>query len=341
MKKLLSVLCAVALGVAFSGTALVAGTTKVACVGDSITYGSTIANREKDAYPVVLGQLLGDSFEVKNFGNPGKTCGDYPREKGRKRWLGDNKEHANAVAFEADIYIANLGINDTGAWWNPKLFTEGYERLIADWQGKRQGKIAFFMWTRLAPDFRGPVGKTAFPGNVFAPDYKFPLKDNGSSANRKEAEKLLKGVAEKAKAIPMDAYTPLAAHPEMYSADGLHPNATGARRIAEFTFAKLATSKLPAGVKIHRGTPKLSASADGKSVVLENSGKVAILLDDAWVLRGNGNAEFAFEQATVIAPGEKITIELAGKADQKDPGSPLVSAKLKQASEVKLVPKKK
>lgn len=53
--------------------------TKVACVGDSITFGLGIAQRDQANYPKYLGDLMGDGFEVRNFGNSGKTCGDYPR----------------------------------------------------------------------------------------------------------------------------------------------------------------------------------------------------------------------------------------------------------------------
>ena len=41
---------------------------RVACVGNSITYGAGIKNRSHDSYPSVLGRLLGDKYWVKNFG---------------------------------------------------------------------------------------------------------------------------------------------------------------------------------------------------------------------------------------------------------------------------------
>src|SRR5258706_4947261 len=49
------------------------GTIRVACVGDSITFGAGVENRETNCYPVVLGKLLGARFDVRNFGVSGAT----------------------------------------------------------------------------------------------------------------------------------------------------------------------------------------------------------------------------------------------------------------------------
>ena len=40
---------------------------RVACIGNSITYGARIKNRNRDSYPSVLGRMLGDGYWVKNF----------------------------------------------------------------------------------------------------------------------------------------------------------------------------------------------------------------------------------------------------------------------------------
>ncbi|MCC8021594.1 MAG: GDSL-type esterase/lipase family protein [Akkermansia sp.] len=202
MKKncLLAGLLSLAILPSFAGT-------KIACVGDSITYGSGISNRETNSYPYFLQKLLGDGYEVVNFGNPGKTAGDFPGQVGR--WYGSTREHQEAVAFEGDIYVCNLGINDTGVWWNAGLFVQGYQNLIDQWRGKRKD-VPVIIWTRLGPDFRGEPGKKAFPGNVF-PERKYSAKGNGSSAKRGEAEKLLQKIARKKRRsrwMPMPPWLP-------------------------------------------------------------------------------------------------------------------------------------
>ena len=40
---------------------------KVACVGNSITYGYTLPDRETNAYPAKLQKMLGDDYVVGNF----------------------------------------------------------------------------------------------------------------------------------------------------------------------------------------------------------------------------------------------------------------------------------
>ncbi|MDQ3813038.1 MAG: hypothetical protein M3347_03705, partial [Armatimonadota bacterium] len=47
--------------------------TRVASVGDSITYGSGIQDREHNSYPAQLGAMLGEKWEVRNFGVSGAT----------------------------------------------------------------------------------------------------------------------------------------------------------------------------------------------------------------------------------------------------------------------------
>ncbi|NBP25408.1 MAG: hypothetical protein EBU81_12855, partial [Proteobacteria bacterium] len=79
---------------------------KVACVGDSITYGAGVEEREKNNYPKQLGELLGNRFEVRNFGRSGATLsrvGDLP--------YATTDEFKAALAWQPDMVILKLGTN--------------------------------------------------------------------------------------------------------------------------------------------------------------------------------------------------------------------------------------
>jgi len=81
---------------------------KVACIGNSITYGSGIADRPRDSYPSQLGRMLGEKWDVHNFGVSGRTMlkkGDFPFWK-EEAWT-------QAKAFLPDVVIIKLGTNDT------------------------------------------------------------------------------------------------------------------------------------------------------------------------------------------------------------------------------------
>jgi len=99
---------------------------KLACVGDSITWGFTIVNRGKYSYPAVLQQLLGEGFEVRNFGHNDAAArfdADTPYVS--------KKAYRDSLAWEPDIVLLMLGTNDTKPWnWNPGNFREDYLRLV-------------------------------------------------------------------------------------------------------------------------------------------------------------------------------------------------------------------
>ena len=102
-------------------------TVKVACIGNSITYGAFIANREQNCYPAQLQAYLGDGFEVRNYGVSGSTLlskGDYPYIK--------TGEYIESQNFQPDIVLIKLGTNDTKPqnWKYKNDFMTDYQRLI-------------------------------------------------------------------------------------------------------------------------------------------------------------------------------------------------------------------
>lgn len=78
---------------------------KVACIGNSITFGYKL--NEKEDYPYKLQHLLGSTHEVRNFGVTGRTLlkdGEAPYWK--------EKKYREALAWNPDVVIIKLGTND-------------------------------------------------------------------------------------------------------------------------------------------------------------------------------------------------------------------------------------
>jgi sialate O-acetylesterase len=54
---------------------------RIACVGNSITYGAKIENREQNSYHARLACMLEDNYDVRNFGRSATSLlkkGDLP-----------------------------------------------------------------------------------------------------------------------------------------------------------------------------------------------------------------------------------------------------------------------
>jgi len=90
------------------------GQIKVACVGDSLTYGSNLDGWYKNNYPVKLQNILGDKYCVNNYGHPGSTVTIS------KDMYSKLSEYKQSLQFKADIVVMMLGTNDTWAksWKN-------------------------------------------------------------------------------------------------------------------------------------------------------------------------------------------------------------------------------
>lgn len=85
---------------------------KVACCGDSITFG-LLATSTGKSYPKVLQQLAGDSLQIRNFGRNGATViADYELLPNRYAPYLKSPEYAMAMLSEPDIVVLMLGMND-------------------------------------------------------------------------------------------------------------------------------------------------------------------------------------------------------------------------------------
>lgn len=99
---------------------------KVACVGNSITYGYGLP--QEQAYPSILEKKLGKGYKVKNFGHSGATAlkkSDLPY------W--SVPEFKKVKRFQPDIIVLLLGTNDVKnyQWPGQSVFTEDYANLVS------------------------------------------------------------------------------------------------------------------------------------------------------------------------------------------------------------------
>lgn len=133
---------------------------RVAAVGDSLTFGSANGYYEiNETTPGQLQTLLGDNYEVRNFGLGGRTA-----IKTSGSCILNDAEYELAVQYHADIIYIMLGTNDsqtTGGYWgaeNPEqeliganLFREGYQEII---DGLLEGNPNATVYLVVSPSFR-------------------------------------------------------------------------------------------------------------------------------------------------------------------------------------------
>lgn len=100
---------------------------RIACIGNSITYGSKLPDRLLQSYPAQLQGMLGKDYQVMNFGLSGATL----LKKGNKPYL-KSQEYKDALNSAPDIVLIKLGTNDTKSINRPFLqeYKSDYKELI-------------------------------------------------------------------------------------------------------------------------------------------------------------------------------------------------------------------
>ncbi len=102
-------------------------TVKIACVGDSITEGSGSGDNTVYSYPARLQTMLGDSYDVQNFGVSSTTLMNI----NNSYCYTSTSKYRASLEFDADIVIIMLGTNDcTRMSGNEETFKQQYTNLI-------------------------------------------------------------------------------------------------------------------------------------------------------------------------------------------------------------------
>lgn len=191
---------------------------RVACIGNSITFGAGIKNRSRDSYPSVLARMLGDNYWVKNFGVSARTMlnkGDHPYM--------NEPAYKNALAFNPNIVVIKLGTNDS------KSFNWKYK---ADFMKDAQNMINAFKGLPSQPKIY-----LCYPSKAY-------LTGDGINDDiiSKEIIPMIKKLAKKNNLFVIDLHTAMDGMPELFP-DRIHPNEKGAQVMAKAVYQSISALK--------------------------------------------------------------------------------------------------
>jgi sialate O-acetylesterase len=309
--------------------------TKVACLGNSVTYGYGLKDAEHEAYPAVLQQLLGERYQMKNFGHSGATL----LKKGHNPYY-KTKAFAEAIAFKPDIAVIHLGLNDTDPrnWPNYNDEFESDYAWLLDTLKKVNPSIQLYI-CKLTP--------------IFSAHARFK---SGTRDWYDQIQQKILQIASANKIRQIDLNEALFNRPDLF-ADNLHPDKEGASIIAKTVYQNISKNfgglklanvfsnnmvlqrnrPIPvygsanAGDKVavtfnkqkrfavateagkwrvdfpafaHGGPYDLRVDCNGKSIELSN-----ILIGDVWLCSGQSNMDFQLKNS------ETGTAELAHAAN--------------------------
>ncbi|HHY85266.1 MAG TPA: hypothetical protein GYA07_06985 [Verrucomicrobia bacterium] len=193
--------------------------TVVACVGDSITQGVGVKDPKKDAWPAQLARLLGEGWDVRNFGVSGTTLmqkGDRPYQK--------RPQFQAALDAKPDVVIIALGTNDSKPQnidTNPDDFLPSHRDLISKFRAANPNARIY----------------------VCLPPPAFPeLFGIRESVISERIIPLIRQVAREEKLEVIDLHTALSGRADCFP-DKVHPNEAGAALIAETIHRALTAEK--------------------------------------------------------------------------------------------------
>ena len=187
---------------------------KVSCVGNSITYGMRLDDRERESYPAQLQEMLGDRYEVGNFGKSGATL----LRHGHRPYF-EQEEFRQAMDFAGDIVVIHLGINDT----DPRNWPHFQDEFVGDYLAlidslRSVNPQARFLIARMTP--------------IGSHHSRFI---SGTKTWHGQIQDAIETVAYAAGAELIDFYEPLYHYPWMFP-DAVHPDAEGASILAKTVY---------------------------------------------------------------------------------------------------------
>lgn len=196
---------------------------RVACIGDSITYGDGLKDRLSDAYPSQLQDMLGERYQVLNYGMPGKTL----QREGSDPFTETSYYRLSQEALPA-IVIVMLGTNDAMPRnWNREQYREQLGKLADVYLSLESSPLVFL----------------AIPPAAYCEEERTTAKYQIPPERiRDDVAQVIREVAEERNVTVIDINTLTDGHPE-WTLDGIHPNEEGSRVIAK-TVAEMIQQEL-------------------------------------------------------------------------------------------------
>lgn len=183
-------------------------TIRIACVGDSITFGAGVEEREVNAYPVVLQKCLGPKFETRNFGVSGATL--LKQGDGSYWKLG---QFTDVGTYQPDVIILKLGTNDSKPqnWKHKDQFADDLRAMLDHFAAlPSHPKIWVCLPVPVYQD-RWGINEATVKGEVIP---------------------LIRQVAKEKNVPVIDLHAAMSGRPECFP-DGVHPNKVGALFLAQ------------------------------------------------------------------------------------------------------------
>jgi len=191
---------------------------RVACVGDSITRGTFVWRRKKNCYPAQLQGLLGDRYDVRNFGVNGHAA-----QLSADRPYRGSDEFAASCAFEPDIVLIMLGTNDVRGdnWKGIESFSADYRTLVSHYLALESSPAVWL----LTPPALFTLGSSA------------KVRYDMNEPALREICHAIEGIARELECGLIDVHAATADYPEAFRFDGVHPGGEGAALIAHAVFS--------------------------------------------------------------------------------------------------------
>ena len=250
---------------------------KVACVGNSITFGSGISDRVNDSYPAHLQKLLGENYTVLNCGNSGRTMlknGDFPL------WV--EPEFKAAIDLSPDIVVILLGTNDSKPQnWAFK------DEFVADYIAM----IDTFRTINPDVDIYACLPPPAF-------SVQWGIRD---SIITTDVIPMIRQIADSVKVDTIDFYTPFINGNSLFP-DDIHPNAEGAWEMAKIVYTALTGKTLTEIQDVDLASGKAVQAIDP-----DNSSLPDALVDGDWQTRWSS---YQSGNAVVVDLGALESVDL-------------------------------